>query len=318
LRGLYDDPAPHRTHTLDVGAGHVLSVRESGCADGIAALVLHGGPGSGCSPLLRRYFDPARYRIVCFDQRGAGESRPRGHVTDNTTSHLLADVRRIREALGITRCLVVGGSWGATLALAHALDDPPAVTALLLRGTWLVRPTDVAQFFAGAPFGDGLDANDLQTRLDAIHERLQHGSEAQQRACALAWWHWEQRVARATDSTEPTAPPTDIDALIGRYRVQVHYLRHGCWLQEPALLARCATLPPRPMRLLHGTHDRICPPDGAQAVHGMVPHSTLQWVQGAGHDPSHPGMVDAMVRALDAYAAHGTFDEAVPGGATAR
>jgi proline iminopeptidase len=318
MRSLYDDPAPHRTHALHVGSGHVLSVRESGRADGIAALVLHGGPGSGCSPLLRRFFDPARYRIVCFDQRGAGESRPRGHVADNTTAHVLADVRRVREALGIERWLVVGGSWGATLALAHALDDPQAVTALLLRGTWLARPADVAQFFTGATFGDGLDAADLQTRLDAIHERLQHGSEAQQRACALAWWHWEQRVARPTDSAGPTASPPDIDALIGRYRVQVHYLRHGCWLQEPPLLARCATLSPRPMRLLHGTHDRICPPDGAQAVHRMAAHSTLQWVQGAGHDPSHPGMVDAMVRALDAYAAHGTFDEAAPHGATHR
>jgi proline iminopeptidase len=309
-RTLYAHPPERARHRLDVGSGHVLSVREHGAPDGIAAVVLHGGPGSGTSPLLRRFFDPARYRIVCIDQRGAGESTPRGATHDNTTVHLLADLRRVREHLGLARWLVVGGSWGATLALAHALDEPDAVSALLLRGTWLARPADLARFFAGATFGDGLDSDDLATRLDALAKCLQDGSVEQQRACALAWWRWEQRMARPAMSEAPVAAPPDVDALIGRYRVQSHYLRHGCWVQQPPLLQRCASLAVRPVRLLHGTLDRICPPDGAQAVHQAVPNATLQWIDGAGHDPSHPGMVDAMVRALDAYASHGLFDDA--------
>ena len=310
LRPLYADTPPLRSHRLDVGDGHVLSVLEHGRADGIAAVVLHGGPGSGTSPLLKRFLDPARYRILCIDQRGAGASTPTGAIAHNTTAHLVADLRRVRAALDLERWLVVGGSWGATLALAHALDDPDAVSALLLRGTWLARPDDVAQFFAGATFGDGLDSDDVAVRVDALAQRLQHGSVEQQRACALAWWRWEQRMARPEmhDDTVPPAP--DIDGLIGRYRIQSHYLRHGCWVQEPPLLQRCAQLPPRPMRLLHGTHDRICPPHGAMAVQRAVGHASLQWIEGAGHDPTHPAMVDAMLCALDAYARDGGFEGA--------
>lgn len=308
MRSLHADPAAFRTHLVDVGSGHTLAVRESGCETGLAALVLHGGPGSGCSPLLRRFFDPARYRIVCVDQRGAGASTPHGSIAANTTAHLLADLRRVRALLGISHWLVVGGSWGATLALLHALDEPDAVSALLLRGTWLARDDDIAAFFTGAALGDGLDAADLDTRLDALSARLQHDSADAQRDCALAWWRWEQRMARPATSDVPAATPPDVGTLIGRYRVQAHYLRQRCWLRDAPLLARCARLPPRPLLLLHGTDDRICPGDGARSLQRVVPHAALQWVGGAGHDPSHPAMVDAMVRALDAYASHGAFD----------
>lgn len=318
---MFADPAAFRTHRIDVGSGHTLMVRESGNEAGIAALVLHGGPGSGCSPLLRRFFDPARYRIVCVDQRGAGDSTPHGSIEANTTAHLLADLRRVRTLLGITRWLVVGGSWGATLALLHALDDPDAVSALLLRGTWLARDEDIAGFFAGAVLGDGRDSGDLDTRLAALAERLHHGSADAQRGCALAWWRWEQRMARPAPSDAPAPArsdasalaPMDIDALIGRYRVQIHYLRHRCWLRDEPLLARCARLPKRPIRLLHGSDDRICPADGARALQRVLPHVALQWVAGAGHDPSHPAMVDAMVRALDGYATHGALADGLSG-----
>ena len=307
LRGLHADPAPYRSHRLDVGSGHVLSVRESGRPDGIAAVVLHGGPGSGCSPLQRRFFDPGRYRIVCIDQRGAGESQPRGAIADNTTAHLLGDLRRVRTQLGIARWLVVGGSWGATLALAHALEEPDAVSALLLRATFLARPSDIASFFVGAAFGDDLAAADTSAVLDALAARLQHPDPDVRRACALAWWRHE---VQWSNPQAPAAPgtPSDIDAQVDRYRVQAHYMRHGCWVQQPPLLTRCARLPARPTLLLQGSADRICPPDGARALHAIVPHAQLREVAGVGHDPSHPAMVDAMVRALDTFAAHGSFD----------
>ena len=305
--GLHADPPPYRSHRLDVGSGHVLSVRESGRPDGIAAVVLHGGPGSGCSPLQRRFFDPGRYRIVCIDQRGAGDSRPRGAISDNTTAHLLADLRRVRAELGIQRWLVVGGSWGATLALAHALDDPGAVSAMLLRATFLARPGDIASFFVGAAFSEDLIGADTRSVLDALAARLSHPDPDVRRACALAWWRHEQRWS----SPLPTAvaAPADIDAQVDRYRVQAHYMRHGCWVQQPPLLARCAGLPVRPTLLLQGSEDRICPPDGARALRAVLAHAQLREVAGVGHDPSHPAMVDMMVRALDAFAVHGSFDE---------
>jgi len=306
-RGLHADPPPYRCHQLDVGSGHVLSVRESGRPDGIAAVVLHGGPGSGCSPLQRRFFDPGRYRIVCIDQRGAGESRPRGAIADNTTAHLLADLRRVRALLGIRRWLVVGGSWGATLALAHTLDDADAVSGLLLRATFLARPADIASFFDGAAFGEDLAGADTRTVLDALVERLQHPDAAQRRACALAWWRHEQQRSNPLPPAG-AATPADIDAQVDRYRVQAHYMRHGCWLQQPPLLARCAGLPVRPTLILQGRDDRICPPDGAQALHDLLAHSRYREVAGVGHDPSHPAMIDAMVGALDAFAEHGSFD----------
>ena len=310
LRGLHADPPPYRSHRLEVGSGHVLSVRESGRPDGIAAVVLHGGPGSGCSPLQRRFFDPCRYRIVCIDQRGAGESRPRGATRDNTTAHLLGDLRRVRAELGLPRWLVVGGSWGATLALVHALDDRDAVSGLLLRATFLARPADIASFFIGASFSDDLANADTRSVLDALVARLQHPDAEQRRTCALAWWRHEQQWSSPQPSATTVAAPSDIDAQVDRYRVQAHYMQHGCWVQQPPLLARCAGLPVRPTLLLQGSEDRICPPDGARALQRVLPHAQLREVAGVGHDPSHPAMVDAMVRALDAFAAHGSFDAA--------
>jgi proline iminopeptidase len=289
------DRPPLRLHRLAVDDGHVLHVEEWGAADGVPALVLHGGPGSGCTPLLRGFFDPARFRIICPDQRGAGRSIPAGSIHANTTGHLLADLRRLRSALGIERWLVVGGSWGAALALAHALDVPDAVSGLLLRGSFLARPQDVTAFFAGASAG----LAERWPRLAA----LPPGDEAD--TLVDAWACHEHRLG----SAGPPAVPPDVKKLLPRYRIQSHYLQHGCWLQVPPLLARCPAIPPVPTLLLHGSHDRICPPEGAIALAERVPHARLCWADGAGHDPSHPAMVGLMVQALDRFAGRGDFGD---------
>lgn len=290
---LYPDPPPRRRHALPVGDGHVLAVSEHGRDDGIAAVVLHGGPGSGTSPLLRRFFDPERYRVICVDQRGAGASRPRGTIDHNTTAELLADLQRVREQLGIERWLVVGGSWGATLALAHAAAEPGAVAALLLRAVFLARAEDIAAFFAGS----GLVLDDLCAAL--------HGNDAAAAAAAaLRWWRHEQALA-GSRAGEPAGEA--LAALVDRYRVQSHFLRHDCFMSPP-LLECCARVPDVPTLLLHGRDDRICPPAGALAVQACLPHAALRWVAGAGHDPAHPAMAAAMVEALDRYAARGRFE----------
>jgi proline iminopeptidase len=284
-----------RRRALDAGDGHVLHVEEWGAAHGVPALVLHGGPGSGNTPLLRRYFDPARFRTVCPDQRGAGRSRPAGAVEANTTAHLLADLRRLRAALGIERWLVVGGSWGATLALAHALDAPEAVSGLLLRGSFLARPQDIERFFDGAPAALAAGWRSLPAlpaESPAAH------------ALADAWARHERSRSGGA------ASPADPAALLPRYRVQSHYLQHGCWLQQPPLLERVAALPAVPTLLLHGSEDRICPPDGAVALHARLPHAGLRWAAGAGHDPADPAMAALMRQALDGFARDGHFDGA--------
>jgi proline iminopeptidase len=293
LPPLYPDPPLLRTHALPVSGGHVLQVQEFGAADGIPAVVLHGGPGSGCSPLLRRFFDPARYRIVCPDQRGSGGSRPRGGIEHNSTDDLLADLRRVREHLGIARWLVTGGSWGSTLAVAYAAAEPGAVTGLLLRASFLARPQDIAGFFG-------------ELSLATLAEALCSNDATEREAAALTWWQREQALAGTAASA--IAPAGEALAFqVDRLRVQAHYLVHGCWLQAPTLLERCEALPRVPTRLIHARDDRICPADGAIALHQRLPFATLHWIDEGGHDPAHPALTGATVAALDHFAAHGGF-----------
>ena len=311
LRSLYAPSSPFHSEWLAVPGGHEIHVQQSGSRGGLPALVLHGGPGSGCSPLLPRFFDPQRFRIICVDQRGAGRSRPFGGVVRNTTLDLLADLLLLRSQLGIERWLVVGGSWGATLALAHALDAPEAVAGMLLRGLFLARTSDIDGFFDGAAHGRPQAWAAFEQRasalgvslIDLLHEAL--GSADAAHATALHWWRWEQFLSGHEAAPDPDAAA--LAAQVARLYIQSHYLRHCCWLDSPPLLDRCGALLEVPMLLLHGREDRICAPEAATALHGRVPHSRLRWIDGAGHDPTHPGMIDAMVSALDHFAAHGAF-----------
>ena len=300
LPGLYPEAAPLRSWRLPVSGGHELQVREWGNAAGLPALVLHGGPGSGCSPLLARFFDPARYRVICVDQRGAGASRPAGGTLHNTTADLLADLRRLRDALGIACWLVVGGSWGATLALLHALDEPGAITGLLLRGVFLAREQDLAAFFE--PLAWARWQPDEERLCAALDRVMQSGTPGEQAELARHWWHWEQSM----DSAPATAEPP-VELLLQRYRVQAHYLRHQCWLDTSPLLDRLGGLPAVPLRLLHGARDRICPPEGATELQRRWPAAQLMRIDGAGHAPTHPAMLSAMVSSLDAWAESGAF-----------
>ncbi len=314
LRTLYP-LASTSSEWLAVPGGHEIHVQHSGASQGLPVVVLHGGPGSGLSPLLRRFLDPQRFRIVGIDQRGAGLSRPRGSVENNTLADLLADMRRVRAHLGIERWLVVGGSWGATLAVAHALDAPDSVAGLLLRGLFLARPRDVEAFFDGVAHGQpqawrtwkATAHARAESLPGALFDALSSVDDDRANAAALQWWRWETALAGQAPAPAPDPDAHALQGLVARYLIQSHYLRHGCWLGDAPLLERAASLPNVPTLLLHGRLDRICPPAGAEAFHAKVPHCRLRWVDGAGHDPTHPAMVDAMVTALDTWAETGDF-----------
>jgi proline iminopeptidase len=289
--------------------------RRRPCAAGAGVRPRRRHPGSGSSPLLRRVFDPARYRVVCIDQRGAGGSQPRGGIANNTTGDLLDDLHHVRQHLGIARWLVAGGSWGATLAVAHAAAEPDAVSALLLRAPFLARREDIDWFFQGAAaeqpeawqrFASVAPPAHHHALLPWLAEVFARGDDEAVARATQAWARWEHALAGLPAHGE--APfDTQMDAMTSRYRIQTHYLANECWLAAPTLLERAASLPRVPTLLLHARDDRVCRPEGAQALHDRLPHSALRWVDNGGHDAAHPAMVAATVTALDHYAAHGHF-----------
>lgn len=302
---LYPPLDPFDAGWLAVGDGHRLYYEQCGRDDGPAVLFLHGGPGSGCSPRHRRLFDPERCRLVLFDQRGCGRSQPRGSVQANTSAHLLADIERLRAHLGIARWRVVGGSWGAGLALAYAAAQPAACAGLVLRAPFLGRDSDLDWFFREARQlrPDAWDAlarpapppqrDDL---LPWLHAGLHAGSPEEALRRALAWQAWEAAL-----SGEPLPSPPDAAgaaALVDKYRVQSHYLVNGCFWGDRPLLARAATLAAMPATIVHGRLDFICRPQAAWELHAALPGSRLLWVPGAGHSPFEPAMAGALAQAM--------------------
>lgn len=289
----------HREH-LDVGEGHELYLEQSGNPAGEPVLALHGGPGGGSSPLLRRYFDPQRYRIVVFDQRGAGLSRPYASTEHNTLAHLVADIERIRAHLGVRRwAMVLGGSWGVTLALSYALAHPDPVGALVLRGVFLCRQQDQDWLYTreGAarfcPDGWQCFVNALPPGEGTVLERYQaalSGPEGER--LAQEWTKWEARLS----SLEP---PRNLDVTHNARamaELESHYFLHGGFLETP-LLSRCADIR-CPVEIVHGRYDLVCPPEQAWLLHQVLPNSHLHWVPAAGHSGAEPPVAAALVAAV--------------------
>lgn len=311
---MYPPVEPWATGWLDVGEGHRLYVEQCGQPDGAPVLFLHGGPGSGCSPRHRQLFDPDRCRVVLFDQRGCGRSQPRGSVQANTSEDLLRDIEYLRQHLGIERWLVVGGSWGAGLALAYAAAHPFACSGLIVRGVFLGRVSDLDWFFqqaralvpeawaALAGLAPPAERGDL---LGWLHQGLQ-GEQALR--YAVAWEAWEAALTQRQQVLPRSGlTSNEAAALVDKYRVQSHYLTHGCFWGETDLLARARGLSAVPSAILHGRQDAICHPQAAQDLHQQLPGSRLQWVEGGGHSPFEPAMARALVQAVRHHVEHGDF-----------
>lgn len=305
--GLYPPVEPYDSQMLDVGDGHMIYVEQCGRPDGVPVVVLHGGPGGGTSPMMRRFFDPTTYRIVLFDQRGCGRSRPHASVEANTTAHLIADIERIRVTLGIRRWLVFGGSWGATLALAYAQAHPGWAAHLVLRGVFLGTAAELDWFYGGgasrfypdlwARFSDPIPEDERGDMIAAYHSRLFSGVYAQETRFARLWTEWENALA-TIDSRPSQSTPVDYARAFAR--LENHYFRHQCFLDGPdALIDGLPRMAGVPGTIVQGQYDMICPPATAWRLHRAWPGSSLTIIPRAGHALSEPGITAELVRITD-------------------
>lgn len=306
---LYPAIAPFDSREMAVGDGHVIYVEQSGNPDGPAVVVLHGGPGGGCSPAMRRYFDPAHWRIVLFDQRGCGRSRPHASVEANTTWHLVADIEAIRTALGIDDWIVFGGSWGATLALAYAQTHPDRARHLVLRGVFLGMRSELDWFYGG---GAGAFSPDLWDAfrapipeaeqgdlIAAYHRRLFCGDAATESRAARAWAMWENAMASAgEDLWVCHHPPPDYTRAFAR--LENHFFHNRCFLDaDDQLLRDLPRMAHIPADIVQGRLDMICPPAAAHRLAQAWPAARLHLIAGAGHALSEPGITRALVGIMD-------------------
>lgn len=309
LLPLYPALEPHAGGWLDVGDGHRLYWEESGTAGGVPVVFLHGGPGAGASPVHRQFFDPAVFRIVILDQRGAGRSTPLGCLEANTTPHLVDDLERLRGRLGIERWVVFGGSWGSTLALAYAQRHPEACLALVLRGIFLGRPVEVDWFLHGirhffpeawreyAEFIPPAERGDL---LAAYHRRLVDPDPAVHLPAARRWSVYEGSCSTLAPNPALVADFASDRVALGLARIEAHYFVNRLFLPEDSLLANVGRIRHLPGIIVQGRYDAVCPPATADDLHRAWPEAEYHVVADAGHSAFEPGIRSRLVGAMDA------------------
>lgn len=310
MRPLYPPIEPHQTGMLDVGNGHSLRYEVSGKPDGLPVLFLHGGPGSGCKPEQRRFFDPRRWRIVLFDQRGAGGSTPSGSLLANTTQHLVDDIEILRRQLGIERWVVFGGSWGSTLALAYAASHAGACVGLILRGIWLGRRQDIAWWMHDVQrvfpehweaFVGHLDPAERDDVVATYGRRLSDPNPAVHMPAAIAWRGYDQKLSTLLPAAEEVAPPGPQTLAVAR--IAQHYVRHEAFLAEGELLRDVDRFRHVPAVIIHGRYDMIAPVDGAIALARAWPQARLVIVEDGSHSTGEIGVRNALLDATDRFAA---------------
>ena len=314
-RGLYPAIRPYRTGRLRVSPLHELYFEESGNPRGKPVVFLHGGPGGATSPPMRRFFDPRRYRIVLFDQRGCGRSRPHASLVDNTTWHLVADIEALRAHLGIERWQVFGGSWGSTLALAYAQKHAARVTELVLRGIFLLRRSELEWFYqnaegAAALFPDlwenyvaPIPPRERHAMMHAYYRRLTSPSARVRNAAARAWSVWEGATSFLRTSTDYVARFDDADYAAAFARIECHYFVNGGFLErDDQLLREIRRIRHIPAVIVQGRYDVVCPMRSAWHLHRAWPEAQLRIVPDAGHSALEPGITAELVAATDRYA----------------
>jgi proline iminopeptidase len=305
---LYPPIEPLETGTLALDGPHVMYWEVCGDPAGRPAVFLHGGPGAGLAPDHRRFFDPAHYRIVLYDQRGAGRSTPLGALEDNTTQHLIADIETLREELAIDRWLVFGGSWGSTLALAYAEAHPQRVSALVLRGIFLGRASETDWFLNGMGrffpehhrrFLEALPEAERGDPLANFYRRIADPDPEVHRPAARAWSVYEGACATLLPSPETVAAFAEDTMALGLARLESHYFINGCFLEDGQLLRDLPRIRHLPAAIVQGRYDVICPLATAQELADAWPEATFEIVPDAGHSALEPGIKRALVAATD-------------------
>ncbi len=308
VQHLYPPIDPFDQRMLDVGTGHRIYVEQCGNPQGLPVVVMHGGPGGGCSPAMRRYFDPNIFRVVLFDQRGCGRSRPHASVTNNTTWDLVNDIESIRQTLEIDDWVVFGGSWGATLSLIYAQAHPQKVRHLVLRGVFLMTQAELDWFYGGgagkfwpevwARFVALIPEDERGDLIEAYRRRLFSGDMSQETRYAKAWSAWENALASIHSSGVTGESPGEYARAFAR--LENHYFSNAGFLEfDGQILAQMGRISHIPGVIVQGRYDMICPPDSAYNLAKVWDNCELKMVRNAGHALSEPGISAELVRTMD-------------------
>ena len=305
---LYPPIDPFDQRIIDMRDGHRIYVEQCGNPDGIPVVVLHGGPGGGCSPAMRRYFDPTAFRVILFDQRGCGRSRPHASVLQNTTWHLVNDIEVIRKELGISRWICFGGSWGATLALVYAITYPDRVSHLVLRGVFLMTRAELDWFYGGGAgaffpelwsrFVNAIPQDEREDLIAAYHRRLFSGNVMEETRFGRIWANWENALASIHNDGPLGESPAEYARAFAR--LENHYFHNGGFLEEDGwILREKSRIKNIPATVIQGRYDMICPPVSAWKLAQGWDKCDLRLIPFAGHALSEPGISEGLVRAMD-------------------
>jgi proline iminopeptidase len=312
LRTLYPEIEAYESGFLDTGDGHRVYWERSGTRGAKPAVFLHGGPGGGFSPTHRRLFDPKLYDVLLFDQRGCGKSTPNASLDNNTTWHLVADIEKLRELVGVETWQVFGGSWGSTLALAYAEKHPERVSELVVRGIYTLTRAELDwyyQFGVSEMFPDKwerflapIPENERHAMMAAYRKRLTGTDREKQIEAAIAWSTWEGETITLLSEPSTSDKFGEVDFAIAFARIENHYFVHAGWMDEGQLLRDAYRLRDIPGTIIHGRYDMPCPAKYAWALHKAWPKADFRLIEGAGHAYSEPGILDALIAATDKYA----------------
>ena len=312
LRTLYPEIEAYESGFLDTGDGHSVYWERSGTRGAKPAVFLHGGPGGGFSPSHRRLFDPKLYDVLLFDQRGCGKSTPNASLDNNTTWHLVSDIEKLRDVMGVEKWQVFGGSWGSTLALAYAEKHPERVSELIVRGIYTLTKAELAwyyQFGVSEMFPDKwerflapIPENERHDMMGAYRKRLTGADRDSQVEAAIAWSTWEGQTITLLPEPSTSDKFGEADFAIAFARIENHYFVHAGWMDEGQLLRDAHKLQDIPGTIVHGRYDMPCPAKYAWALHKAWPKADFRLIEGAGHAYSEPGILDALIEATDRYA----------------
>ena len=308
----YPSQAPYKTHRLRVSELHDLYVEESGNPQGKPIVFIHGGPGGGTEPWQRSFFNPEKYRIVLFDQRGCGKSTPHAELKDNTTWDLVADMEKIRELLGIDQWIVFGGSWGSTLALAYAETHPERCKAIVLRGIFLIRPEEIRWFYqegcnwiypdAWEHYANAIPEAERGDFVQAYYKRLTSSDPAVRKAAAKAWSIWEGSTSKLLPSADMVSRFGGDEFADAFARIECHYFINSGFFRPNQLLEDVNKIRHIPGVIVQGRYDVVCPLKSAWDLHRAWPEAELHIVDDAGHAASESGIMSKLVEATDRFA----------------